>query len=127
MDRERPLCYCFQISKRKIVNYVKQTRPLRASMISNCFGAGTGCGWCIPFLKRIHQQIVGGEAIEAQDITPEEYEAKRRDYLLGIKSGTQARNRHEEPHAEWDVSGYFSKTPKAEPEADLLGGGSSES
>ena len=93
MDLDEKLCYCFHIPKRKIVNFVKQTRPKRASQISECFGAGTGCGWCIPFLIRIHEQIIGDDAVEADDITPAEYEAMRQRYRDKIKDGTGQRNR----------------------------------
>ena len=94
MELDQQLCYCFHINKRKIVNFVKRERPKRASQISECFGAGTGCGWCVPFLKEIHRQIVAGEAIEPGSITAEEYEKMRGGYLKDIKAGTRRRNRH---------------------------------
>lgn len=94
MELDQQLCYCFHINKRKIVNFVKRERPKRASQISECFGAGTGCGWCVPFLKEIHRQIVAGEAIEPGSITAEEYEKMRGGYLKDIKTGTRERNRH---------------------------------
>ena len=91
MELDQQLCYCFHINKRKIVNFVKRERPKRASQISECFGAGTGCGWCVPFLKEIHRQIVAGEAIEPGSITAEEYEKMRGGYLKDIKTGTRER------------------------------------
>ena len=39
------------------VDLVRRTKPKVASQLSECGGAGTGCGWCIPFLKQIHQQV----------------------------------------------------------------------
>ena len=39
--------------RRKLENYVRRERPKVPSQISQCGGAGTGCGWCIPFLKQI--------------------------------------------------------------------------
>ncbi len=94
MDLDSQICYCFHIKKRKIVNFVKQTRPKRASQISECFGAGTGCGWCIPFLKRIHHQIVAGDIVESDDISPAEYEALRANYRQEVRDGTRTRNTH---------------------------------
>lgn len=58
MDDE--LCLCFHISKRKVVNFVRITKPHVASQISQCGGAGTGCGWCRPFLKRIFEATQSG-------------------------------------------------------------------
>ncbi len=94
MDLDSQICYCFHIKKRKIVNFVKQTRPKRASQISECFGAGTGCGWCIPFLIRIHHQVVAGDIVESEDISPAEYEALRASYRQEVRDGTRDRNTH---------------------------------
>ena len=94
MDLDARLCYCFRITRRKVVNFVKQRRPRRASQISECFGAGTGCGWCIPFLIRIHREIVGEEVVEADDITPQEYEAMRARYRTDVAAGERERNEH---------------------------------
>src|SRR5262245_4078399 len=55
MDLDAKVCYCFHVSRRKLVNFVRQNRPKVASQLSECGGAGTGCGWCIPFLKQIYQ------------------------------------------------------------------------
>ena len=93
MELDSTLCFCFHIPKRKVVNFVKQTRPKRASQISECFGAGTGCGWCIPFLKQIHWQIVAEDIVEAEDISAEKYEAMRVTYLERIKCGKREPNR----------------------------------
>jgi bacterioferritin-associated ferredoxin len=91
MDLDHKLCYCYHVSKRKIVNFVKQTQPERASQISECFGAGSGCGWCIPFLVRIHEQVLSGQ--DSQDeLTPQEYEALRAQYREGVAAGDCDRN-----------------------------------
>lgn len=144
-ELDRPLCFCFHVPARKVINFVRQRRPPRASQISECFGAGTGCGWCIPFLRRIHEQVLATGRVEADDVTPAEYEAMRRRYLEGIRAGTRARHTAETselppeyrapPTAEagplprsekdredddWDPSHYFSRPSPAEPEPDLL-------
>ena len=71
------ICYCFLVSQRKLVNYARRERPSRASQMSECLDAGTGCGWCIPFLKRIQDDP---DAFEASEIDREQYERERADY-----------------------------------------------
>lgn len=92
MELDANLCYCFRITKRKIVNYIRRERPKRASQVSNCFGAGTGCGWCIPFLVKLHREIVGDEIVEGDQITREEYEAMRLAYQAEVRAGARSRN-----------------------------------
>jgi bacterioferritin-associated ferredoxin len=137
VDLDHKLCYCYGISKRKIVNFVKQTRPRRASQISACFEAGSGCGWCIPFLVKIHRQVMSGAEVEADDIAPAEYEEMRRRYRAAVEEGTAGRNEYREaevdlpggaappgeagskPRAEepFDYTRYFSRSrPDPEPE-----------
>jgi NAD(P)H-nitrite reductase large subunit len=83
MDLDAKVCYCFHVTRRKLVNYVRVCRPRVASQLSECGGAGTGCGWCIPFLKEIFQQ--GGAGTELERLTPEEYERRRADYIRAGK------------------------------------------
>ncbi|MEM6259526.1 MAG: (2Fe-2S)-binding protein [Planctomycetota bacterium] len=77
MDPDDHVCLCFHVSQRKVVNYCKREKPKVASLISECLSAGTGCGWCVPFLKSLHKQAIDG--VENPDLphSPEEY-AKRR-------------------------------------------------
>src|SRR5262249_25870069 len=82
---DRKVCYCFHVSRRKLVNFVRLHRPRVASQLSECGGAGTGCGWCIPFLKQIFQQAVAGGQTELEQLTPEEYERRRADYIRAGK------------------------------------------
>ena len=57
-----------------------------ASQLSECGGAGTGCGWCIPFLKQLHRQAVeGGDTTELEEMTPAEYERRRAAYIRAGK------------------------------------------
>jgi len=81
MDLDDKVCYCFHVSKRKLVNFVKRERPRVPSQLSQCGGAGTGCGWCIPFLKQIFQQCGEGGRIELEQLTPEEYARRRAEYV----------------------------------------------
>ena len=128
MNPDDKLCYCFHISKRKIVNFVKRERPRRASQISECFGAGTGCGWCIPFLRKIHREIVAGDIVEADDVSASEYEAMRAGYRQDINDGKRTRNHHSDTSSvhvdplddDVDVTSYFSRGESSDPEPDEL-------
>ena len=86
MDQDAKICYCFHVSRRKLTNFMRQTKPKVPSQLSQCGGAGTGCGWCIPFLKQIFQQAAtGADAQELETITPEEYERRRAAYVRAGK------------------------------------------
>lgn len=78
MDPDRQICYCFHVSLRKLVNFARRERPRPVSRMSECLGAGTGCGWCIPFLRRIAEDPDG---FEVGDLTAEEYAARRKRYI----------------------------------------------
>jgi NAD(P)H-nitrite reductase large subunit len=67
------------------VNYLRQTQPKVASQLSECGGAGTGCGWCIPFLKQLFQQGVASGETELEKLTAEEYEQRRAQYIRAGK------------------------------------------
>jgi bacterioferritin-associated ferredoxin len=76
------VCYCFHITRRKLVNFCRREKPRVASQLSECGGAGTGCGWCIPFLKQIFRRELRGRGADELDrLTPEEYALLRADYI----------------------------------------------
>lgn len=81
MELDAKVCYCFHVSRRKLVNFVRREKPKVPSQLSLCGGAGTGCGWCIPFLKQIYQQSVEGGETELERLTPEDYEKRRAQYI----------------------------------------------
>jgi len=56
MDPDQELCLCFHVSLRKVQNFIRLEKPKVASQLSQCYGAGTGCGWCRPFLKRLLEE-----------------------------------------------------------------------
>jgi len=85
MDLDAKICLCFHVTRRKLVNYVRQTQPKVPSQLSECGGAGSGCGWCIPFLKQIFQQGQGGAAADLETLTAEEYENRRAQYIRSGK------------------------------------------
>jgi bacterioferritin-associated ferredoxin len=80
LDQDDNVCLCFHVSKRKIVNFCRRRRPPVASMISDCLSAGTGCGWCVPFLKSLHRQALEGTADPDLPDSPQEYAVRRADY-----------------------------------------------
>jgi bacterioferritin-associated ferredoxin len=81
MDLDAKVCYCFHVTRRKLENFVRRRQPKVPSQLSECGGAGTGCGWCIPFLKQIYQQACAGGETELERLTPEEYERRRAAYI----------------------------------------------
>lgn len=87
MDLDDHVCLCFRVSQRKIVNYCKRERPAVASLVSECLGAGTGCGWCIPYLRKLHQQVSDGVESPDLPVSPEVYADQRSNYR---KTGERA-------------------------------------
>ncbi len=87
MQLDDKICYCYHVSLRKLVNYARRERPVRASQLSECLGAGTGCGWCIPILRQIHRDVADGRvyedgpAIEGLPDTAEQYGKARSRYI----------------------------------------------
>ena len=80
MNPDDHVCLCFHVSMRKIVNYCRREKPAVASLISDCLSAGTGCQWCVPFLKKLHAQVMAGEPNPDLPVSPEEYAGRRAKY-----------------------------------------------
>ena len=73
------VCVCFHVRRRKIEAWCRRERPKVVSLVSECLSAGTGCGWCIPYLAALHAEICGGGP--PVDLPPrEEYLAGRKAY-----------------------------------------------
>lgn len=53
MREDDELCLCFHVTRRKVESFIRIHRPRVASQLSECGGAGTGCGWCRPMLRRL--------------------------------------------------------------------------
>jgi len=85
VDPDDHVCLCFHVSLRKIANFLERERPRVASQISECLGAGTGCQWCVPFLRRLHRLHLDGQPVDLP-VSPEEYAARRSRYR---RSGTR--------------------------------------
>ncbi|MFK7884509.1 MAG: bacterioferritin-associated ferredoxin [Phycisphaerales bacterium] len=79
MNPDDQVCLCFRVSLRKIRTYCQREDPKVASLISECLGAGTGCGWCVPFLKHLHEQHQHGETPDLKS-SPEEYAVARKSF-----------------------------------------------
>ena len=78
MQPDDRICYCYGVTMRKLVNFSRRVRPQPPSRMTECLGAGTGCGWCIPFLIRIAQHP---DAFALNDLTPEQYADQRKGYI----------------------------------------------
>lgn len=81
---DREICVCYHVPYGKILKHIRLKKPRVASQLSECYGAGTGCGWCIPFLESIFEKVESGE-----DPTPtmsaEEYKKRRAEYHKALK------------------------------------------
>ncbi|MBX3355042.1 MAG: (2Fe-2S)-binding protein [Phycisphaeraceae bacterium] len=79
MNPDDHVCLCFRVSLRKLRHFMVRTKPTVPSQLSECLGAGTGCHWCIPFLKHLHGQYERGVFPDLR-ISPEEYASQRVHY-----------------------------------------------
>ncbi|MCZ6837414.1 MAG: (2Fe-2S)-binding protein [Planctomycetota bacterium] len=79
MDPDDHVCLCYRVSLRKLRAYMNHEDPKVASQLSQCFDAGTGCQWCVPFLKKLHEQHLEGKTPDLP-ISPEEYATRRKSY-----------------------------------------------
>ncbi len=79
LDLDDELCLCFHVTKRKVVNYIRVEKPRRPGQLSDCWGAGTGCGWCRPFLTGLFDERTGGglAALPSKD----QYALERSNYV----------------------------------------------
>jgi bacterioferritin-associated ferredoxin len=79
VDPDDHVCLCFRVSLRKIRTFLKTEDPPVASLISECLSAGTGCQWCVPFLKHLHAQHQQGIEPDLK-ISPQKYAEARISY-----------------------------------------------
>ena len=79
MQPDEHVCLCFHVSQRKIVNFLRINQPSRPSQLSECQGAGTGCGWCVPYLKLLFEQSQSGKSAELP--SAQDYAEKRQCYI----------------------------------------------
>ena len=83
MDLDAKVCYCFHVTRRKLLNFIRVTRPKVPSQLSQCGGAGTGCGWCVPYLEKL---FAGSpEAAELDPLSEEDYAQGRAEHIRSGK------------------------------------------
>jgi bacterioferritin-associated ferredoxin len=85
MELDDELCLCFHVTKRKVINFLRVERPQRESQLAECHGAGTGCGWCRPFLKKLFEASRGGSVAAADLPDADQYASNRGDYVRAGK------------------------------------------
>jgi NAD(P)H-nitrite reductase large subunit len=85
MDLDDELCLCFHVSKRKVINFLRVERSQRESQLSECHGAGTGCGWCRPFLQKLFEASRSTEPSPPDLPNASEYASGRTNYVRSGK------------------------------------------
>ena len=81
MQLDDELCLCFHVTKRKVINFIRIEKPVRPAQLSECFGAGTGCGWCRTYLRRLFE-LQRTQAVDADaEPTALEYARSRAKYV----------------------------------------------
>jgi len=81
MQPDEELCLCFHVTRHKVENFLRLEKPKRVGQLSECFGAGTGCGWCRPFLQRMFEAAQIGNSTDAPLPTAEQYAQDRAVYV----------------------------------------------
>ncbi len=94
MQPDDELCMCFHVSWRKVINYIRIHKVRLPSQLSECQGAGTGCGWCRVFMEQLVERIdtasVGQPEdletwLEAQMPAAQAYARRRAEYIANGK------------------------------------------
>lgn len=80
MQPDDHVCLCHRVSLRKLRAFMNREQPRVPSQLSECLGAGTGCGWCIPFLKSLHEQHQSGQPEPDLQVSPQDYAVRRKQY-----------------------------------------------
>ncbi|MFO0928902.1 MAG: (2Fe-2S)-binding protein [Gemmataceae bacterium] len=83
MDLDAKVCLCFHVTRRKLLAFLRVERPRVASELSRCGGAGTGCGWCVPYLKQLFEKADKAGLFTQ---SPDDYRHQREEYL---RTGTR--------------------------------------
>ena len=85
MNLDDELCLCFHVTKRKVLNFLRVNKPQRASQMSECFGAGTGCGWCRPYLRKLFEASRQGAEATTELPDHSQYASGRTQYVKAGK------------------------------------------
>ena len=82
MRPDDELCLCFHVTRRKVDNYLRIERPRSAAQLADCYGAGTGCGWCRTYLRRLFEASQCGDATGNVELpTADRYAQDRAAYV----------------------------------------------
>jgi bacterioferritin-associated ferredoxin len=81
MKLDDELCLCFHVTKRKVLNFIRVEKPARPAQLSDCFGAGTGCGWCRAYLRRLFEEARGQSTDVPDEPSAQEYARGRAKYV----------------------------------------------
>ncbi|RMH12238.1 MAG: (2Fe-2S)-binding protein [Planctomycetota bacterium] len=79
MNPDDHVCLCYRVSLRKIRAYLERENPPVASLISECLDAGTGCGWCVPYLEKLHADHQSGKTPDLT-VSPQQYAEQRKTF-----------------------------------------------
>ncbi|MEO1495962.1 MAG: (2Fe-2S)-binding protein [Planctomycetota bacterium] len=80
MKPDDELCLCFHVTRRKVENFLRVEKPRAPAQLAECYGAGTGCGWCRPLLRKLFEaHRSSGEAEELP--SAEAHSAGRGEHL----------------------------------------------
>jgi NAD(P)H-nitrite reductase large subunit len=85
MQLDDELCLCFHVTKRKVLNFLRIERPRRESQLAECHGAGTGCGWCRPYLKKLFEASREDASAVPELPGAQDYAVGRTKYVLAGK------------------------------------------
>lgn len=85
MQEHDEVCVCFHVSVQKVQKFVRLNHPKLPTQISECYGAGTGCGWCIPYLEKIFEAEMQDKEPDLK-MTSEEYLSRRSAYHVDKES-----------------------------------------
>src|SRR5438045_2006571 len=85
MQHDDELCLCFHVTKRKVLNFLRVEQPQRESQLAECHGAGTGCGWCRPFLRKLFEASRSNALAESDLPDAGEYASGRTGYVRAGK------------------------------------------
>jgi bacterioferritin-associated ferredoxin len=79
-DPDQELCVCFHVTRRKVENFIRLEQPRRAAQLAECYGAGTGCGWCRRYLIALFESWQKTGVPTADVPPPGQYRELRRQY-----------------------------------------------
>lgn len=118
MQPDDELCLCFHVTVRKVRNWLRIHRPQRPGQISDCFGAGTGCGWCRPYLERLFHEAAleapnagtspGDQADQLSGLPdPDEYRKNRKLWIRERDLPAAGKSGQDQPTADAEDQSPF--------------------